>query len=147
MIRVITSKKFYLFIWLCQSLLWQAGRFIFVAACGIFSFGMQDLGSWPGIEPWPFALGVWSLSHWTARGIPIGISWCHFCVIFRTGCACVVLGLGHVYTWRMRVEAELGACWVGSYLSTLMGDSRCRSSWDLKRKSHTKCFCFYIFFT
>ena len=27
---------------------------------------MWDLIPWPGIEPGPAALGVWSLSHWTA---------------------------------------------------------------------------------
>ena len=43
-------------------------------------------------------------------------------------------------------ESELGAHWAGSYLSTLVGDSRSWSSWDLKRKSQTKCFFFYIFF-
>ena len=30
----------------------------------IFSYGIWDLGPWPGIKPWPPALGVWSLSHW-----------------------------------------------------------------------------------
>ena len=26
--------------------------------------------SWPGIRPWPPALGTWSLSHWTTREVP-----------------------------------------------------------------------------
>ena len=25
---------------------------------------------WPGIRPWPPALGAWSLSHWTTREVP-----------------------------------------------------------------------------
>ena len=33
------------------------------------SWGMWDLVPWPGIEPEPSALGVWSLSHWTAREV------------------------------------------------------------------------------
>ena len=31
--------------------------------------GMWDLVPWPGIEPEPPALGVWSLSHWTTREV------------------------------------------------------------------------------
>ena len=31
---------------------------------------MQDLVLWPGIKPGPFALGVWSLSHWTIKEFP-----------------------------------------------------------------------------
>ena len=34
------------------------------------SCGMWDLVPWPGIEPRPPALGVWSLSHWTTREVP-----------------------------------------------------------------------------
>ena len=54
------------------------GSLIFVAACGIFSYGMQTLscGIWnqvslPGIEARPSAMGVQSLSHWTTREVPI----------------------------------------------------------------------------
>ena len=32
---------------------------------------MWDLVPWPGIEPGPPALGVWSLSHWTTREVPL----------------------------------------------------------------------------
>ena len=48
-----------------------------VATCRIFSCGMQTLGCstrallpWPGIRPWPPALGVWSLSHWITKEVP-----------------------------------------------------------------------------
>ena len=34
------------------------------------SCGMWDLVLWPGIEPGPPALGVWSLSHWITREVP-----------------------------------------------------------------------------
>ena len=51
----------YLCIWLCL---------VFIAACRFFSCGMGDLVPWPGIEPWPPALGASSLSHWTAREVP-----------------------------------------------------------------------------
>ena len=70
---LMNTFKNYLFICLCQ---------VLVIACGIYlCYGMQDLIScgirtlscsmWdvvlcPGIEPRPPALGVWSLSHWTA---------------------------------------------------------------------------------
>ena len=35
------------------------------------SCGMWDLVPWPRIKPRPPALGAWSLSHWTNRGVPI----------------------------------------------------------------------------
>ena len=41
-----------------------------MAACGVFSCGMWDLDSWPGIEPGPPELGTRSLSHWTTREDP-----------------------------------------------------------------------------
>ena len=31
---------------------------------------MLNLGPWPGIEPGPPALGVWSLNHWTSKEVP-----------------------------------------------------------------------------
>ena len=53
---------------------------LLVAACGIFSCGMRtlscsmwDLFPCPGIKPGPPALGVWSLSHWTTREVPLSI--------------------------------------------------------------------------
>lgn len=30
---------------------------------------------WPGIEPMPPALGVWSINHWTARKVPLQTIW------------------------------------------------------------------------
>ena len=51
----------YLFIWLHK---------VFVLAHRIFSCSMRDLVSWPGMEPRPPALGVWSLSHWTTKDVP-----------------------------------------------------------------------------
>ena len=38
---------------------------IYLAALGL-SWGTQDLVPWPGIDPRPPALEVWSLSHWKA---------------------------------------------------------------------------------
>ena len=38
--------------------------FIFFAVQSL-SCSMWDLVPWPGIEPWPPALGAWSLSHWS----------------------------------------------------------------------------------
>ena len=43
--------------------------FIYLAVLGL-SCGMQDLVPWPGIEPGPPVLGLWSLRHWTTREIP-----------------------------------------------------------------------------
>ena len=44
---------------------------IFVAACGLLVAAcMWDLVPSPGIEPWPPALGVPSLTHWTTREVP-----------------------------------------------------------------------------
>ena len=37
-------------------------------ACGI-------LVLWPGIEPMPPAMEVWSLNHWTAREVPLLLQW------------------------------------------------------------------------
>ena len=35
------------------------------------SCGVWNLVPRPGIEPWPTALGMQSLSHWTTREVPI----------------------------------------------------------------------------
>ena len=55
----------------------HSGSSIFIAACGVFSCGMQTLscGVWnlvplPKIKPRSPALGVWHLSHWTTREVP-----------------------------------------------------------------------------
>ena len=43
-----------------------------VAACGLLvATSMWDLVPRPGIEPRPPALGVWSLTHWTTREVPL----------------------------------------------------------------------------
>ena len=34
------------------------------------SYGMWDLVPWPGTEPRPPELVVWSLNHWTTRKVP-----------------------------------------------------------------------------
>ena len=59
----------YIFIWLCR---------ILVVVCRIFNCGIQnlccsmrDLVPQPGIKPGPPALGVWGLSHWTTREVPL----------------------------------------------------------------------------
>ena len=39
------------------------------------SCGMQALVPWPGIEPGPSTLGVWSLSPWTTRKSPWNTCW------------------------------------------------------------------------
>ena len=57
----------YLFIWL---------RWVLVAACGIFSCGMQDLVPKPGISPRSPALGTRSLSHWLTSKVPIQPMFC-----------------------------------------------------------------------
>ena len=41
--------------------------FCYLAALGL-SCDTRDLVPWPGIEPGPHALGVWSPSHWDHRG-------------------------------------------------------------------------------
>ena len=43
---------------------------LLVTACRLLSCGIQDLAPRPGIEPRPPALGVQSLTHWTAREVP-----------------------------------------------------------------------------
>ena len=40
-----------------------AGPLIFFGAWKIFTCSMWDLVPWPGIKPWPPALGTWSLDH------------------------------------------------------------------------------------
>ena len=59
--------KNYLFIWL---------RWVLVAACGIFSCGMQDGIPKPGISSRSPALGTWSLSHWPTSKVPIQPIFC-----------------------------------------------------------------------
>ena len=54
-----------------QLLFWFVCLFVFIylAAPGL-SCSMRDLVPWPGIEPGPPALEVWSLNHWTTREVP-----------------------------------------------------------------------------
>ena len=66
------STSFIIFIYLSLWLCW-----VLVAACRIFSSGMQtlscsmwDLAPWPGTETGSPELGVWRLSHWTTREVP-----------------------------------------------------------------------------
>ena len=71
------------------SSLWCTGFLIFVITYGIFSWGiwtlscnLWDLVPWPGMEPGPPALGVWSPSHWTTREVPvICLSHKHDCTV------------------------------------------------------------------
>ena len=65
----------FIYLFGCRVLAVARGIFIpacgfFVAACRIFSCGMQDLVPWPGIKPRPPALGARSLNHWTTREVP-----------------------------------------------------------------------------
>ena len=48
---------------------------LLVAALRMFSlcWGMWGPVPWPGIEPGPPAMGVWSLSHWTTREVPMPV--------------------------------------------------------------------------
>ena len=46
------------------------GLLLLVGARELFSWGLRNLLPWPGIEPRPPALGVWSRSHWTTREVP-----------------------------------------------------------------------------
>ena len=55
--------------WLLLKLWPSCFPLIYLAALGL-SYVMQDLVPPPGIKPWPPALGVWSLSHWTPRKVP-----------------------------------------------------------------------------
>ena len=43
--------------------------YFFYLALPVLSWSMWDLFPQPGIEPRPFTLGVWSLSHWTSREV------------------------------------------------------------------------------
>ena len=58
----------YLFIWLHRVSVAVGG----LLSCGMWtlSCGMRDLVPWPGIEPGPPALGVWSLIHCATREVP-----------------------------------------------------------------------------
>ena len=83
------------FFWLCW-VLWYAESSLsqarsLVVACGIFflffssgsmqtlSCGMWNLVPWPGIEPWPPAVGLCSLSHW---GTTTEVPYCLLCVYY-----------------------------------------------------------------
>ena len=44
---------------------------VFIAACGLFSWGLWDLVPWRGMETRPPAFEVQSLSHWTTREVPV----------------------------------------------------------------------------
>ena len=53
-----------------------------IAACEDFCCSKWDLVPWPGIEPRPPALGVWSLSHWTTRKVPLAFFFKKRCFYF-----------------------------------------------------------------
>ena len=74
--------KKYIFIYIyfgCSgSQLWHAGSFScgmqtsWLRACELLVVEcMRDLVPRPGIKPGPLALGVWSLTHWTTREVPL----------------------------------------------------------------------------
>ena len=65
-------------IWLARFRLQRTVTVLFVVAWWTFSWDMWALSydmwglvPWPGIEPRPPSLGVWSLSYWTTREIPV----------------------------------------------------------------------------
>ena len=60
------SARFICF-WLCVFCFF---KILYLAMLGL-SCSMWGLIPWPGIKPGPPALGVWSLSHWTTREVPI----------------------------------------------------------------------------
>ena len=49
----------------CPGSLLHSGSLVLVAARSIFRGRMRGLVPWPGIQPRPLALVVWSLRHWT----------------------------------------------------------------------------------
>ena len=61
--KILLVLFFYIYV-----LIWL--YWVLVVTCRIFSCGMWDLVPWPGIEPCPLALRVWSLSHWATREVP-----------------------------------------------------------------------------
>ena len=85
-----------------------------LAAYVIFSCSMWDLVPWPGIEPWPPALGVQSLSHWTTGEVPYINSFfsffLHMCVCVCV-CVCVCESLSCVQLfatpWTVACQAPL----------------------------------------
>ena len=61
------------------------GSLLFIAACRLFSCRRWTLGCgiwalvpWPGMEPGPPALGVWSPSHWASGQVPVVTCWCGY---------------------------------------------------------------------
>ena len=57
----------FIYFWLC---LFCFLKILYLAMLGL-SCSMWGLVPWPGIKPRLPALGVWSLSHWTTREVPI----------------------------------------------------------------------------
>ena len=59
--------------WIVQMLLSSVLFFFFFKYLFIWLPGVCSMWDvpWPGIEPWPFARGVQSLSHWTTKEVPL----------------------------------------------------------------------------
>ena len=115
-----------------RSQLQSTGSFIVacrILSCGILSLScsMWGLGPWPEIEPWPPALGAWTLSHRTTREIPCAKFFTHFISLTLHGnpfCVCSELpplcrggnwGLERLNDWPrapqpMDVKAGLQVC-------------------------------------
>ena len=66
MLNMYFWKCIYLF-GCARSWFWHVGSL--VESCRVFRCSVWDLVLWLGIEPWPPALGAWSLSHWTTREV------------------------------------------------------------------------------
>ena len=67
---------------------------IYLTVLGL-SWGMWHLVPWPGIEPWPPALGTQSLNHWTTREAShFLISFLRQALIIRLPCCDRAQGLG-----------------------------------------------------
>ena len=51
--------------------IWIFRKYLLIWLHQVCSCSMWDLIPFPRIEPRPFALGPWSLSHWTTREVPV----------------------------------------------------------------------------
>ena len=125
-IRLIIIPNFprvlFIYFWLC---------WVFIAALGIFLVEVCELlvvaykflvtsfrylVPWPGIEPGPFVLGMWNLSHWSTREVPLEFFLSLMDVGFVKYFSVSVNGIMIFQSWLIYG----GLCWLISNMEILL---------------------------
>lgn len=106
-------RVLFIYFWLCW-LFVAALRIFLVEVCELLVLAykflvasFQCLVPWPGIEPGPLVLGMWSLSHWSTKEVLLEV----FFFLIVNGCrVCQILFC--VSWWDYDLSKLVGIWWV-----------------------------------